>query len=303
MNLRPLMTIGLVLMVVGGVLALDYYVNPSRHTKIIRYGDFIAILRTGQGTSLLSNCTSSTGDIPVSGLFWDLKVYNVTYNFSVLYDYKSILCAHFLAVITYPGGDLFVTPWIYSSDLDPKVARQGLKYPHRIEINYVNVTLRVFANDTILDIPYVYWRHKFVTEKNSSEAAGFYLLLETSLDYLPDESVFVFYLLSGKLRLAFNSDGWWGFYMFASFNVSFWQEYGPSGTYFAQNFTLGRWMFYRHAENITVNVFANHSNYLLLPTYMPFHEQPVVELAVFALGLCVDVVCLTIYIGTRYRKQ
>lgn len=161
----------------------------------------------------------------------------------------------------------------------------------------------MFANDTVFDIPYVYWEEKFVTEENTSIAAGFSLLLDTSLDFLADEKVFVFYLLDGKHIFTFNSDDWWGFYVFASFNVSLWQEYGSSGIYAMENFTLGRWMFYMHLRNITVNAFANHSNYLLLPTYMPLQEQPTIELAIFVLGLCINIICLTAYINTKYTRK
>jgi len=143
MSLRLLMILGLVLMVVGGVLALDYYVNPSRHTKIIRYGDFVATLRIGQGIPHQPYGNFDPNDsIPLGGTFWDLKVFNITYNISPLYDCHNSIFVQMLAVISYPKeGDIFVTPWVSNSNLDPKIAKCGLEYPHRIEVNYVNVTL------------------------------------------------------------------------------------------------------------------------------------------------------------------
>jgi len=96
--------------------------------------------------------------------------------------------------------------------------------------------------------------------------------------------------------LMFNEDDSLSLYVFGDWNISFWQKYDPSGSYYARNFTLAKWFIKKVNDSLYINMFFNHTYYLLLPTYMPINKPPILGYLSLISGMSLVIIATAIII-------
>jgi len=305
--LKLLFSMGIIIMITAASLLTIYIVDPDYCSKLVQFSEFWAVARSGGGQITQSESDMYVKDVPLSANVNDLRVFHLSFNFSVHIKTHFWVPVQFIAALSAPCFPIFASEWLNNAEDDPhcKLFEHGLSTPHNITIYYVGVVLNISANNNIYTLSLVHQSYTKVSEKNETTSGGFAYLRDSALTYYPDKG-FVFFVADENrtvLDIGFNSDDSWSFSILGWWNVSFEQLYGPD-MIFAENTTLAEWVFKKITnDTINVSIMIDNTHYHTpVPAYTKTRRPPWIE--IFILFLAVTTVTTThIYCKNLSKRE
>jgi len=317
-------------MILGNLLLFLYTFNFEYSHKLVQYGEFWSLLRTGScGDTFLSDNVSDP-NFYMYALTYDDPYFpgNVT---RIINSNKSFYMFFgvgiFVGIPHHAGGILCNSSWqkrIHSFDTPERkylvdafhqLYRKGLSTPHNITIHRLIVKSKITANTDVLNCVFFNLENLVSSEKNNI-GNGFFIrgAFEVTYDNLSDSLTFYlanYSVESGKYSSVvksfnFNETDMLKFETWVEWNFTFSQKYGPYAKHAGQGF-LSRWTIRKENNNIVLNI--SYYTYFLgpVPTYTALLRIPFFESGITVLGgiltICVTRRCKKLPTSVRNRRK
>ena len=174
---KLLFSMGIIIMITGASLLTIYIVDPDYCSRLVQFSEFWAVARSGGGQLTAWNESEMyVKDVPLSANVSDLRVFHLSFNFSVHRETSFWVPVQFIAALSEPYFPIFASEWANNWSLDEKsthrLLEQGIATPHNITIYYLEIVLNISANNNICTLSLVHQSYTKVSEKNET-SGGF----------------------------------------------------------------------------------------------------------------------------------